>query len=97
MNDYTPGPWNVVDSFYESTLDIQDESGRRLGLINQYYPSTLEANANLISAAPELLEALRDCAEELHIRCLEDKKSSAVWETLKKARAAIHKAEGERS
>lgn len=59
MSKHTPGPWLIVDR----TVYALTDDGKR----NRFYAAVqdpftsfdeLEANARLISAAPELLEAL---------------------------------------
>ncbi len=58
---HTPGPWIVSDS--SEGLCITMEHGVRIaelyGVPSGRAPETPEANARLIAAAPELLEALR--------------------------------------
>lgn len=86
--------------------------GRRFVRVARFYAdkSTMfvgepEANANLISAAPDLLAALRDlvdedttpkpnCACHLCPPCLDCEKHAGRREFLANARAAIAKAEG---
>jgi hypothetical protein len=86
----TPGPWSIEDAFdiiaadgynLVSVADASiDEGGR---------PSEDKANARLIAAAPEMLEAL-EFVETMLI--LKDAKAP---DTLKVVRAAIAKAKGE--
>lgn len=93
----TPGPWFAHDA---SNLLTHDESGPlyrigpdeytsvaevRPGSEDDDLPAQTEANARLIAAAPDLLEALEQCVEKLWTT---DK------ETVEKARAAIAKARG---
>jgi hypothetical protein len=97
---HTPGPWKAVRnaSFWEVVTPLP---GQTLDQANEYSPSLAyvwgegeeqaEANARLIAAAPELLEALKEivgfwdsivpgeCVNDMHV----------------KARAAIAKATGE--
>lgn len=80
MNAHTPGPWNAIDNMIEPSIGVA------------YGLTDGRANALLIAAAPELLEALqafvaRNSSEEyVSIRV----PSAAVT----RARAAIAKAEG---
>ncbi|HET6725859.1 MAG TPA: hypothetical protein VFH85_07635 [Gammaproteobacteria bacterium] len=53
--------------------------------------------ARLIAAAPELLEALRACAEDVEGWCDENSRDANYWTPLVMARAAIAKATGEQS
>jgi hypothetical protein len=92
MNKHTPGPWHIER---EDSPDA--EWSRRFPTIiadeyevvgNEGFYGDLEtdmANARLIAAAPDLLEAL-----EFVIRGVPD-----TWEGVQKARAAIAKATGE--
>ena len=108
MSKHTPGPWysdskgniwrNHPSDLYENGGGIAGD--RPLGTAyvgwhgkgEQGYP--INANARLIAAAPEILEALREIAE------LADKVDS--WqsfppEPIQKAYAAIAKATGEQA
>lgn len=63
MSGHTPGPWR-----FDAEYGRVEADGRRVcdmpsaGL--SLYPEEYEANARLIAAAPEMLEALRE-AEDL--------------------------------
>ncbi len=86
----TAGPWFVSN---EGNLLIRDESG--LSIVAKYvgYANDEEevANANLIAAAPELLEAL----QSLFIATLWGvRNSSAMNSALEKSQDAINKALG---
>lgn len=93
---HTPGPWVVedlpADPYIVYAGGIHGNGERRQVCVtaNGFFGCDESiANARLISAAPELLEALRLC---LHAVCL------AGWEgdlSAEKARAAIAKATGE--
>ena len=73
---HTPGPWSLsTESVYKTRVDGPD--GNKVALA-QYLISEgrsipeAMANAALISAAPDLLEALEKCAETLRaIRMVE--------------------------
>ena len=61
---WTPGPWHVSGSGDSLSIDYRhtDESGTHSGSIatvDCHRGEMLHANARLISAAPELVEALR--------------------------------------
>lgn len=101
---YTPGPW-VVDPAVRQGFTVyapkegfivgtQDEEGR-------YGAIESEANARLIAAAPDLLEALCDMLEVHGVRWEHVRGDSSIpasWVELSdKARAAIAKAAGEKS
>lgn len=91
---HTPGPWMVSEHgsdeiyFSEGYTEIGDGVGLRV------YTSAVEADARLIAAAPELLEALRDVeAALLAIPCT-DPSCSCTRRLLPKVQASIAKAEG---
>ena len=96
---HTPGPWycnRLIDSSgtpyatnYTAHIDI--------GVCMIWAPvgnKEQEANAHLISAAPELLEALKLCVDFIEIASIVE--APWDWEPIKEARAAIAKAEGRR-
>jgi len=83
---YTKGPWRPDNLF------IRDEKEQVIAKV-LFFPEIrnydeLEANARLISAAPELLEALEGLMEA-ETYCSGE---TAAWD---KARAAIRKVRGE--
>ena len=98
QSSFTPGPWFVPTPIYR-TLYVEARVGN--GMLQEVAscgptaePSQQAANARLIAAAPELLEALRGMLaldEEHHQRghCDDD-----VCAEVRKARAAIAKATG---
>jgi len=63
MSSYTPAPW-TVDGLVTRDLDVISPDGR-IAMIDcdDIDADTLEANARLISAAPELLAVLQDVRE----------------------------------
>lgn len=63
IGKHTPGPWFLGKSGFIQQVQIQSKDGP-LGVV---YGTSGEnsANANLISAAPDLLEALEDLKREL--------------------------------
>lgn len=85
MSKHTPGPWEleIITSAYVTACD-----GTHIADVHHGSTATAKAegsaNARLIAAAPELLEAL-----EFVIRGVPD-----TWEGVQKARAAIAKATG---
>lgn len=89
---HTPGPW-IAHTAHES-LRVPDSVNAECGLhvcdVASYgsAPSQRHANARLIAAAPDLLEALRAC----YLRLAHHDDQSAPELLL--ARAAIAKAEG---
>ena len=93
MTKHTPAPW-----FYNGTeigpLSTEEDQSRGIILpiayMEQYdFPAEYNANARLIAAAPDLLEALEGMIEGFTV---DDRYAS---ESVIKARAAIAKATGE--
>ena len=85
MSDYTPGPWRYEE--FGPNVIIKATKNPMLSVVHSLYQESreqTEANARLIAAAPELLEAL-----EIALDCAGD----AWW--AEKAEAAIEKAKGE--
>lgn len=95
---HTPGPWKCASAGSSIVgIPIQGAKGRVIGSLHfaalsqpvgdfdpKAYNAEQLANARLIAAAPDLLEALRHCAT--------DEGPEQDW--LVRARAAIAKAEG---
>lgn len=88
MSKHTPGPWSVYDRGIG--FEVVTEDGET---VNQGFRGTFgEEDANLIAAAPDLLEAAKlvyDCAF-LDSRCTEDQWNKAV----EAIETAIAKADG---
>lgn len=96
---HTPGPWHVdpkaaEESFFED-VSILRHDGLAVAVAvhnGDIVPPEPEANARLIAAAPDLLEALKLCVDNIQgIADEEDLPSTAIRA---KARAAIDRAEG---
>jgi len=98
MSKHTPGPWFAVGAQVETENDsVPDICTCDPQVMRQshldWHPRTVEANARLIAAAPELLEAL-----ECYVEKVADLNRYGVMiETSlrKKAEAAIAKAKGD--
>ena len=99
---HTPGPWHR-DARSGPGCDVRAASGRKVALCwglasnnaSNYRPgyrAECDANAHLIAAAPDLLEALKDCVAVMD-RELAGLK--VIQPELSAARAAIAKATGE--
>ncbi len=56
MSNHTKGPWRVS----ESGNDVEQDSEAGFGICAMYADESSSANARLIAAAPELLEACKD-------------------------------------
>jgi hypothetical protein len=101
MNKFTPGPWFVVEDMRDETdgvtfiagYDVQSDRSEIIGCegINGDSAENL-ANAQLISAAPDLLEALELYMEAGHGNSTHFGDQAGAY---CKAVAAIAKARGE--
>lgn len=61
MNKHTPGPWDAdEEDFSIYQIETSDQIAE---VFSHHPPEELEANARLIAAAPELLEALIELTE----------------------------------
>lgn len=100
MSKHTPGPWEVHSEPQGTWIMPPDPSGEPIAKMTRW--SAVEADARLIAAAPDLLEALRPFAarEECEIGVIpnedDDLHNQACGEcgTILIARRAIAKAEG---
>jgi hypothetical protein len=79
VNGHTPGPWDAV----------RRRDGIGIRGANAFVPFGYEANANLIAAAPDLLEVVREFVRDVHHYPADDLAGLEA-----KALAAISKAEG---
>jgi hypothetical protein len=95
---HTPGPWKTIERLTasENSRGLAIRGGNRK-LIGEVYPLdsdiTLEAKANarLIAAAPELLDALRTARKVLTVAC--GTEAPYIRVALSSIDAAIAKAE----
>ena len=95
---HTPGPWGQNYICAASTNEVK-AGGERIALVLQYDDKqnrvsdfeTCNANAKLISAAPELLEALEELRTAI-IDCVDSEWWGRHKETVAKAYEAIKKA-----
>lgn len=101
MSEHTKGPWEVART--DAGIIVRTESAKKtrfgasryaaIGGFDRSDPEQLAealANARLIAAAPELLEALIELADEVADRF--DLDSPSTNPSIKHARAAIAKA-----
>ena len=92
MSKHTPGPWVVVGNrtkYVEARLVgslMQEVAACGPTIADEGYGQQQEANARLIAAAPDLLEALKRCKFDSLNMTLEDREF---------CRAAIARAAGE--
>ena len=93
MNKHTQGPWTYEQ--ISNNAYVIDENGSAV-MLYRNPDDEMKANARLIAAAPELLEALRGMValEEENLRSGDD---IDVCFELESARAAIAKAKGEQT
>jgi hypothetical protein len=94
MTQHTPGPWRT--HLTDDTLVI-DAVGVPVATMDGNYVdgshANMEANARIIAAAPDLLEALIVTRQHLRLFCTDaDSIAAAVFEL---ADSAIAKAKGE--
>ncbi len=105
MTKHTQGPWRVEaknypiadTGDYDGCLQILSANAKRPIVEIWEDGDEPEANARLMAAAPELLEALEWCAETMAV-FVEDGSAapdSVMGKNLTTARAAIAKATGE--
>lgn len=101
MNKHTPGPWTVTK---ETRVQAGDIIFRQEHSVGKTYEE-LDANARLIAAAPELLEALAEPCRYHHLPLVNGwahsidvgtgtRKKTIRCLLSKKARAVITKATG---
>lgn len=87
MSKYTQGPW-TMDTSRQGDPVVRVPGGRELQ--NLVDDSTYEANARLMAAAPDLLDALKQLCERVEHYAPEMARNQDLHE----AREAIAKAEG---
>lgn len=85
---YTPGPWKVVDDIYNGLITVRSNDNKYVCSVCRHLEITKDriADANLIAAAPKMLEALRSIANNT---CCGSCQEAALV-----ARAVIAEAEG---
>ena len=92
---HTPGPWEVHSNIgKKGELGIVAESAPCViahGMSEKHWPEIAQANAALIAAAPEMLEALKTLADYVFREESKQNICSSAWMD---ARKAIAKAEG---
>jgi hypothetical protein len=96
MIEHTPGPWHAVKYATRTEILARRKAQRKMTSIALVYGSDeddseqADANARLIAAAPELLEALQDVLCTLTM----DAEWTKDCYEVRKAEAAIAKATG---
>lgn len=88
--DHTPGPWEHIQHGWDGSYIVGDDPRvnhkRHIADVNLYHDGS-EANASLIAAAPDLLEALESLVNS-HA-------PGANFQAVNNARKVIAKARGE--
>jgi hypothetical protein len=96
MSKHTPGPWAWSDDDFDDSLKGpggQDVLSAGVTATDDPYVRVGLVDANLIAAAPELLDALKACAAQMEDTVYMDE-SDPFLDAWKQAHAAIAKAEG---
>lgn len=89
MTVTTPAPWHLTKMDNRGWISVRSPDHRTIAEIVCQLPSETHGNAALISAAPDLLDALEDLVTEFD--CLYPDSES---ERINRAKAAIRKAQG---
>ncbi len=97
MSEHTPRPWYTVTGSVWTTPGGPDDGGTHVAMMDRDEPKTTpterDANARLIAAAPDMLEALK--AANIELSELVQKGASKVTQTrFLVVREIIAKAEG---
>lgn len=88
---HTPGKWYTKKGGHDFHINSESGSGNDIALVRQYKDlSEAEANARLMAAAPELLEALREMEESAVAFC--DEAYSAPEHKIEAMQARLHNA-----
>lgn len=103
MSKHTPGPWFItgrMTKYIEARIDggmLQEVAACGPTEADCGYGDQQRANAMLIAAAPDLLEALESSNLNLHTGTMfiDGECKCSQCEFVRKARAAIAKAKGE--
>ena len=94
MSEYTKGPWTYQVDGRNATGRVETLGGLVVGSTVGFTVEEAKANARLIAAAPELLEALQTLVDDcIHASVSMDYNYGEF--DLKAAEAAILKAKGE--
>jgi hypothetical protein len=100
MSKSTPGPWEVVRGRFKRSIEVFGGGKAMTEMWDRGDNETQEANARLIAAAPDLLEALkglidlRERTELVYADCYEAMFKGKGRDEWKAAEEAIKRAEG---
>jgi hypothetical protein len=107
MSAHNPGPWNIGGEYSNAQDEIEAADGRTVAIdwTRRAYPGAtaryqfkddaeLKSNARMVAAAPELLDALKECLDAVNRDCSRGNELFGRFndELRAKARAAISKA-----
>ena len=92
MSKHTPGPWEIAKGKTYCAIRTDDRVIADMRLVGLHYN---DANARLIAAAPDLLEAMQALFGADMVYCMMGDGKDDQIEAIAKARAAIFKATGE--
>ena len=93
MTDHTPGPWHVIEARGSHSIDSVDVRVAKVAR-NGVDDVEGEANARLIAAAPDLLEALYLLVVDVRVAEVDKDGGMRFSERIRHAEAAIAKATG---
>lgn len=100
---FTPGPWKIhLDKRNGTACSIiEDKTGDCVArTVYRFHRGERHANGNLISAAPEMYEALKEMLSSLkdvvNINYMSDSAFALANDAMAKAEEALKKARGER-
>ena len=105
VSAFTPGPYlvRIVDVMNTKSVSVQAASGAVIALLKHVHGNK-EANANLLAAAPDMYEALKEAVPLIERAATEEARSNLAPTGLAKrgekkkllaaAKAALAKAEG---
>lgn len=89
MNQTTPGPWTFRRKYLDNSGSIIGADAKTVAAITSNGTRPAEeklANARLIAAAPDLLDALKDAYEHIFVAApKDDKESDRVLQVIKTA------------
>lgn len=108
MSTHTPGPWDFRGSLGPTSNPhlkgphvVEAANGSQIAILNGWRSDVSEANARLIAAAPELLDALTRMLKQfpadsdLYAAGWDSSAINEACDAYDAARAAIRKATGE--
>lgn len=93
MSKFTAGPWKVGSKFEVGKVsDADDQSFGMIDPVADVYGDNKEADARLIAAAPDLLEALINLKREIVLSDISNESIEKMYPFIVEAREAIAKA-----